>query len=273
MFLDRIVAQTRSDIERRKQERPLEELRPLVRTQAAPHDLVKILKTDGKVHLIAEVKRASPSKGMLAPHLDPIELARVYEDSGASAISVLTEPHFFLGSLDYLRAIKRTVEIPVLRKDFIIDEYQVYEARTYGADAILLLCAILDDAQLQHLLTVAHALDMRCLIETHTRQEVQRAVASGALLIGVNSRDLVTFEVYPELIRDLRPLIPPDRVVVAESGIRTAADASRLARYNIQAMLVGESLVTSNNIPAQMQVLLQATTGAWRNQGAEINGL
>ncbi len=280
MFLDRIVAQTRIDLEQRKQEYPLEEMQRLAASQPAPRDLLTALlpvpqtgspqDSKAQVRLIAEVKRASPSKGMLAPHLDPVALARTYEAHGAAAISVLTEPHFFLGSPAYLTAIKEAVSVPVLRKDFIIDEYQVYEARTWGADAILLICAILDDMQLQHLLTVAHQQQMRCLVEVHNIEETQRAVAAGARIIGVNSRDLVTFQMHPYLIRDLRQFIPADRVVVAESGIHSAADTRRLTRYDVQAMLVGESLVKSDNVAGQMQKLLQ---GANESRQVKICGL
>src|SRR3989440_4084244 len=200
MFLDRIVAQTRLDLEQRKQERPLEEMMRLAIAQTPPRDLLEAIRpgrSKSQVRLIAEVKRASPSKGLLAPHLDPVELARSYEANGAAAISVLTEPHFFLGSPEYLTAIKQAVQIPVLRKDFIVDEYQVYEARAWGADAILLICAILDDQQLRHLLHVAHEQGMYCLVETHSLEEAQRALAAGAMIIGVNSRDLVTFQMNP----------------------------------------------------------------------------
>src|SRR5213082_1026345 len=257
MFLERIVAQTKNDLEQRKREIPLEEVQRLAAAQLAPLDLYAALSSGPGVKLIAEVKRASPSKGLLAPHLDPVEIARIYEANVAAAISVLTEPHFFLGSPDYLKAIKQVVQVPVLRKDFIIDEYQVYEARAWGADAILLICAILDDNQLRHLLSAARNLDMYCLVEVHTAGEAQRAVAAGAKIIGVNSRDLVTFQMDPHLMRKLRSLLPADRVVVAESGMHTAADARRLARYDVSAMLVGESLVVSNDIPAQMRSLLQ----------------
>ncbi len=270
MFLDRILAQTRTDLEQHKRELPLEDVQQLAAAQPRPRDLPAALRQGTNVSLIAEVKRASPSKGMLAPHFDPVELARTYEANGAAAISVLTEPHFFLGSPDYLRAIKRAVRVPVLCKDFIVDEYQVYEARAWGADAILLICAILDDAQLRHLLHVAHEQGMHCLIEVHSREEAQRAVAAGAVIIGVNSRDLVTFQMHPYLIRDLRRLIPTDRVVVAESGIHTAADARRLARYDVQAMLVGESLVVSRDVAAQMHTLLR---GANASTQVKICGL
>ncbi|HZR44670.1 MAG TPA: indole-3-glycerol phosphate synthase TrpC, partial [Ktedonobacteraceae bacterium] len=238
--------------------------------QSAPRDLLEALKRGSKVHLIAEVKRASPSKGMLAPDLDPVELARTYEANGASAISVLTEPHFFLGSPAYLTKIKQAVGIPVLRKDFIFDEYQVYEARAWGADAILLICAILDDAQLRHLLQVARELGMHCLVEVHSGQEAQHAIDAGATIIGVNSRDLVTFEMNPYLIREIRQMIPADRVVVAESGIHTEADTRRLARYDVRAMLVGESLVVSKDVPGQMRMLLR---GANESTQVKICGL
>jgi indole-3-glycerol phosphate synthase/phosphoribosylanthranilate isomerase len=272
MFLDRIISQTRIDLEQRKRTVPFEEQQRLAYTQSAPRDLLQSLKVPSKsrIGLIAEVKRASPSKGKFALDVDPVELGRIYAANGATAISVLTEPHFFLGSFDYLAAIKQAVNVPVLCKDFIIDEYQVYEARAWGADAILLICAILDQIQLQTLLKVAHDLSMHCLVEVHSSEEVQRAIDAGASIIGINSRDLKTFQIHPDLIRELRPLIPKDTVVVAESGIHTSADARRLARYDVQAMLVGESLVTSHNIPAQIRTLLK---GAHENVQVKICGL
>ena len=265
MFLDRIVTQTRIDLEQRKQALPIEEVKRLAAAQSEPRDFRQSLSYGSTIRLIAEVKRASPSKGLLAPHLDPVELARTYEAGGAAAISVLTEPHFFLGSPTYLTAIKQAVNIPVLRKDFIFDEYQVYEARAWGADAILLICAILDADRLQHLLTIAHELHMQSLVEVHSAEEAELAVGAGAAVIGVNSRDLTTFQLHPNLMRELRPLIPKDRVVVAESGIHTGADARRIARYDVQAMLVGESLVVSNNVPERIRSLLQGA-----NEGVQV---
>ncbi len=270
MFLDHIVKQTLADLEERKHDVPFEEVQLRAALQPPPRDLLAPFRPASGVRLIAEVKRASPSKGILAPTFDPVQLARTYEANGAAAISVLTEPHFFLGAPEYLTAIKQAVTIPVLRKDFIVDEYQVYEARAWGADAILLICSILDDTQLQHLLNVANKQRMRCLVEVHSAEEARRAVDAGAIIIGVNSRDLVTFQVNPHLVREVRQLIPADRVVVAESGISTAADARRLARYDVQGMLVGESLVVSNDIPAQMRTLLQ---GANASTQVKICGL
>jgi indole-3-glycerol phosphate synthase/phosphoribosylanthranilate isomerase len=270
MFLERIVAQTRADLEQRKQDCPLEEMRLRASRQPRPRDLLAAFEPRDRVHLIAEVKRASPSKGMLAPDLDPVKTAQIYEANGATAISVLTEPHFFLGSPAYLTHIKEAVHVPVLRKDFIVDEYQVYEARSWGADALLLICALLDDNQLRHLLEVAHAQQMHCLVEVHSREEALRAVTAGARIIGVNSRDLVTFEMHPHILRELRQLIPADRVVIAESGIHSAADTRRLARYDVQGILVGESLVVSADIPGQIRQLLH---GANASTQVKICGL
>jgi indole-3-glycerol phosphate synthase / phosphoribosylanthranilate isomerase len=270
MFLDLIISQTRFDLEQRKCISSFEEQQRLAFAQSAPRDFLLSLKVQSKISLIAEVKRASPSKGIFAPDVDPVKLAQLYAANEATAISVLTEPHFFLGSFEYLAAIKQAVDVPVLCKDFIIDEYQVFEARAWGADAILLICSILDQIQLQKLLKVAHDLSMHCLVEVHTSEEVQRAIAAGAHIIGINSRDLKTFQIHPDLMRELRPLIPKDTVVVAESGIHTSADARRLARYDVQAMLVGESLVTSQDIPAQIHTLLK---GAHENVQVKICGL
>ncbi len=262
MFLQKIVDQTRLDLQERKRETPLSWLIERAGRQAAPRDFYKALARSGRVQMIAEVKRASPSKGLIAPDLDPVKQAQLYEANGAAAISVLTEPHFFLGSPEYLQAIKQTVNIPVLRKDFIIDSYQVYEARSWGADAILLICAILDDDKLNELLQLAQKLGMHCLVEVHNEEEARRAIASRASIIGVNSRDLVTFQMKPMLIRELRRLIPRDRLVVAESGIYTAEDARRLARYDVQAMLVGESLVISRDVAEQMYSLLASANSS-----------
>jgi indole-3-glycerol phosphate synthase/phosphoribosylanthranilate isomerase/anthranilate synthase/indole-3-glycerol phosphate synthase/phosphoribosylanthranilate isomerase len=270
MFLDQIVFQTRADLEQRTSAVPLEDLQRLAFAQVAPRDFAKALRTPSRLNLIAEVKRASPSKGVLAPYVDPVALACTYAANGAAAISVLTEPHFFLGSFEHLAAIKQEVSVPVLCKDFIVDEYQVFEARAWGADAILLICAILDQIQLQQLLKVAHYLGMRCLVEVHSSEEVERAAAAGAMIIGINSRDLRTFQMNPYLIRALRPLIPEDHIVVAESGIHTSSDARRLARYDVAAMLVGESLVTSHDIPTQIRTLL---TGANESVQVKICGL
>ncbi len=270
MFLDQIVSQTRIDLAQHKIDLPLDNLQRLALEQPRPRDVLKALEPRDRVHLIAEVKRASPSKGMLAPDINPVATARLYEENGASVISVLTEPHFFLGSSEDLTAVKNAVSVPVLRKDFIIDEYQVYEARAWGADVILLICAILDDNQLQRLLHLTHELHMRALVEVHSHEEAQRAIKAGALIIGVNSRDLTTFKMNPYLLREIRQILPKDRFIIAESGIHSEADVRRLARYDVQAMLVGESLVLSSDIPDQIRMLLH---GANQTTQVKICGL
>jgi indole-3-glycerol phosphate synthase / phosphoribosylanthranilate isomerase len=270
MFLDKIVNQTRIDLEQHKRDLSMDDLQRLAMEQPRPRDALKAFEPRDRVHLIAEVKRASPSKGMLAPNMDPVATARIYEKHGASIISVLTEPHFFLGSPAYLTAIKNAVNVPVLRKDFIVDDYQVYEARAWGADLILLICAILDDNQLHHLLHLTHELHMNALVEVHSHEEARRAVKAGALIIGVNSRDLTTFKMNPYLLREIRQSLPKDRIIIAESGIYSEADVRRLARYDVQAMLVGESLVLSPDIPAQIRMLLH---GANQTTQVKICGL
>ncbi|HEV2405924.1 MAG TPA: indole-3-glycerol phosphate synthase TrpC, partial [Ktedonobacterales bacterium] len=212
--------------------------------------------------LIAEVKRASPSKGLLAETFDPVARALAYEAGGASAISVLTEPHFFLGCLDHLTAVRERVSLPVLRKDFILDPYQIYESRAAGADALLLICAILDDATLRELLALADSLGMDALVEAHNAEETERAVAAGAKVIGGNSRDLRTFAVDTDIVRHLCPRVPDDRVFVAESGISDALGAARARAWGADAILVGEALMRASDPTAKARELATASGGA-----------
>jgi indole-3-glycerol phosphate synthase len=211
------------------------------------------------VRLIAELKRASPSRGILAPHLDLFQVADLYAHNGASAISVLTDKKFFQGRLETLRELRFThrSELPLLRKDFIIDAAQVYESRANGADAILLIAAALpDDTQFAELHALARELGLTPLVEVHNEHETARALKlKDVRLIGINNRNLVTFEVSLETTERIRPIIPADIPVVAESGIFTAGDVERLARANVDAVLVGEALVTSEDIPARVKEL------------------
>ncbi|HEU5366963.1 MAG TPA: bifunctional indole-3-glycerol-phosphate synthase TrpC/phosphoribosylanthranilate isomerase TrpF [Ktedonobacterales bacterium] len=260
-ILDTIVARTRADLQGEKQRVPLEAMRWRAEAAPPPRDFLAALRgpssatTHREAKLIAEVKKASPSKGVLVEQFDPVALARMYETGGASAISVLTEPHFFQGSLDYLAAVRAASLVPVLRKDFIVDPYQVYQARAYGADAILLICAVLDDMELAALLGLARQLGMRCLVEVHDEAETRRAIASGAQIIGVNNRDLRDFHVDTDVTRRLRALIPADRVVVSESGLHTGADVAAMARADVQAVLIGEALVTASDVLAKVREL------------------
>lgn len=253
-ILDTIVKQKQAEVAERKVSRPLSALRDLPATPA--RDFAAALARPG-LSVIAEFKRRSPSRGLLASSLDPALVARAYEAGGAAAMSVLTDREFFGGSETDLQAARAAVCLPVLRKDFTIDEYQVHEARAIGADAVLLIVRILEDALLRDLLAAAGAVGLAALVETHTAEEVDRALAAGARIIGVNSRDLDTFEVRLDAALALRPRIG-DAIAVAESGIQTADDARRVRAAGFDAILVGESLVRSGDPQAKIAELLGA---------------
>lgn len=254
-ILDEIIAHKRQEIARQKTIRLQDELVTEALNAPLSHDFVGILRAPG-VSLIAEVKKASPSKGLLCPDFDPVALARTYASNGASAVSVLTDAHFFQGRLDDLRGVRQAVNLPVLRKDFIIDLYQVYEARAAGADALLLIIAALDDATLHNLYALTRHLGMAALVEVHNAADLERALALHPRLIGINNRDLRTFDVSLDTTAALRPKIPGRITVVAESGIHAAEDVARLAAMEVDAMLVGEALVTASDIAGKVQKLV-----------------
>jgi indole-3-glycerol phosphate synthase len=254
-MLDKIIAQKREDVEQRKKEATIPYLQQLIARQKPALDLAMALKGD-HIRLIAEVKQASPSRGMLSPNFNPIELARTYAEGGAAAISVLTEANYFMGSIEHLAAIKEVVGLPLLRKDFIFDFYQIYESRAYGADALLLIVAILSQEQLKELVSLSHSLGLRCLVEVHNEGEVERAVHSEAEIIGINNRDLNTLSIDINMTRRLRPLIPQERIVISESGIRSKRDIEKLRKWGVDAVLVGEALVTAGDVWAKMKELL-----------------
>jgi indole-3-glycerol phosphate synthase len=212
------------------------------------------------VNVISEIKRASPSKGELAMDLDPVDLARTYEANGAAAVSVLTEEHFFRGSLDDLREVRKSINLPVLCKDFFLDPYQVYQARAAGADAILLIVAALDTEVLRTLLRLAENLGMAALIEVHDAVELERTLSvqrvQSRLIIGVNNRNLHSFEVSLSTTEKLHPLVPPKAILVSESGIHCRADVERLDAAGANAILVGEALVRAQNAGAKIRELL-----------------
>lgn len=207
------------------------------------------------VQVIAEVKRASPSKGLIVPDFPYLQIARDYEAAGAAAISCLTEPYWFQGRDEYLAEIAREVRIPVLRKDFVVDEYMVYQAKALGARAVLLICAILDDAQLSAYRQLADELQMSALVEAHTGEEVQRAVACGARVIGVNNRDLKTFNVDMAAARELRDMVPAHTLFVSESGVKSAADVEAARAMRADAVLVGETLMRADDKRAKLAEL------------------
>lgn len=206
--------------------------------------------------LIAEVKKASPSAGVIAADFDPVKIARAYEDAGAHAISVLTDEKFFQGHLSYLTKVREAVSIPCLRKDFIVHEVQIYEAAVAGADAILLIVAALDDAQLRHLYEVAEKCQLDALVEVHDMAELDRALELDAKLIGINNRNLTTFEVDLETTVRLSEQVPDDVILVAESGLKTREDTQRVFDAGCNAILVGESLMRTNDIASQVEELL-----------------
>jgi len=253
-ILDKIIAHKREEVDRQKQVKPLSAWGDEAESSPPPRNFLAALRTPG-VSLIAEVKKASPSKGLLCPDFDPVRLARAYAANGAAAISVLTDERFFQGSLDDLRAVRQAMDIPVLRKDFVVDAYQVYEARAAGADAVLLIVAALDDAMLHDLYALIRQLNMAALIEVHNAAELERALSLRPRLIGVNNRDLQTFHVTLDTTAALRPHIPADVVLIAESGIHTPEDVVRLDAIGVDAMLVGEALVTAENVGEKVRSL------------------
>jgi len=255
-MLNKIIAQKREEVEQRKKVVTITYLQQRIARQKPALDLALAIKGD-HIRLIAEVKQASPSRGMLSPNFNPIELARTYAEGGAAAISVLTEANYFMGSIEHLAEIKEVVGLPLLRKDFIFDLYQVYESRAYGADALLLIAFILSQEQLKELVSLSHNLGLRCLVEVHNEEEVGRAVLSEAEIIGINNRDLTTFTVDITTTHRLRPLIPQERIVVSESGIKTKRDIEKLEKWGVDAVLVGEALVTTRNVQTKMKELLR----------------
>jgi indole-3-glycerol phosphate synthase len=207
--------------------------------------------------LITEVKRASPSKGIFLPDYNPVQIAMEYANEGAAAISVLTEKKYFGGSIEHLSAIKRELSLPLLRKDFIFDPYQVYESRACGADALLLIAAVLSIEQLKELLLLSHSLELKCLVEIHSEAEIELILPVNEIeIIGINNRDLSTFNVDIDTTRRLRPLIPPDKIVISESGIKDCNDVRKLKEWGVNAALIGEALLTANNISSKMKELL-----------------
>jgi indole-3-glycerol phosphate synthase len=256
MFLDKIVAEKLKELEQRQKVVPLTELRKAIMERPMPPDLAAALKGDS-LSLIAEVKRASPSRGVIRADLDPVKLASTYAQGGAAAISVLTESRYFGGNQEDLEAIRRQLpNIPLLRKDFILNPYQIFESCAWGADAVLLIVAILDDAELEELLMLSHALGMQCLVEVHNEEELKRARAHNIRIIGINNRDLDTMAVDLNVTRQLRPLIPPSCLAVSESGIKGRDDIQKLREWGINAVLIGEALVTASNVAAKIKELL-----------------
>jgi indole-3-glycerol phosphate synthase len=261
MILDEIVKSKKESLERQKRGVPLREMkRRCADMQRKPIDFASALRGDD-IALIAEVKKASPSKGIINADIDPVKLATTYAANGAAAISILTEENYFKGSINYLEAVRNSfdaqkIRVPLLRKDFIFDPYQIYESKANGADALLLIVAILDDDKLVQLIDMSYTLGMKCLVEVHDEIELRRAVSSGCRIIGINNRDLQTFKISLRTTERLRPLVPDDCIVVSESGIKHRADVEKLRQWKVNAMLVGEVLSAAKDTARKMKELL-----------------
>jgi len=255
-ILSQILADKRTEIDCARRRIPHSELEKRIGDMAPARDFEGALRTANRPALIAEVKKASPSKGIIREDFDPVEIARIYADNGAACLSVLTDEPYFQGHLRYLRAIRDAVDIPLLRKDFFIDDYQILEARAAGADAILLIAAALTDTELEWMLEAAGSLGMTAIVEVHNRGEVDEALATSAPIIGINNRDLHQFRTTLQTTIDLLPSIPPDRLVVTESGINRRADVEKMAAAGVHAILVGEALMREPDIAAKMHELL-----------------
>lgn len=243
-ILEEIAEKTRERIRKEKRQFPLDQLKTLAEKAPQQPSFLEALKKPGMSY-ICEVKKASPSKGLIAPEFPYLEIAKEYEVAGASAISCLTEPFYFMGSDTYLREITETVDIPVLRKDFTVDKYMIYQAKAFGAAAVLLICAILNDQELLEYRELAETLGMDALVEAHDENEVARALKTGAKIVGVNNRDLKTFKVDMNNSIRLRNLAPDNVVFVSESGIKNAGDIAILERNRVGAVLIGETLMRS----------------------------
>ncbi|HYE42478.1 MAG TPA: indole-3-glycerol phosphate synthase TrpC [Caulobacteraceae bacterium] len=256
--LERIAAYKREEVRARKAARPQAVVEQAAAAVSPPRGFARALTSapDGKLALIAEIKKASPSKGLIRADFNPPELARAYEAGGAACLSVLTDGPSFQGDDSYLMAARAAVALPCIRKDFLVDPWQAAESRALGADAILIILAMIDDAVAADLAAEAARLGMDALVEVHDEIEMERAVALGARLIGVNNRDLRSFEVDLAVTERLAQMVPADALLVTESGVFTAADAARMARGGAKAMLVGESLMRQADVTAATRALL-----------------
>jgi len=243
MILDRIIKNKRLEVENSKKSLPLEHLVKGIENLEDTKGFCDSLKHDGSVKVIAEIKCASPSKGVLREDFDHVGISKSYAKNGASAISVLTDTRFFKGSYKHLTDVRNTVDVPLLRKDFIIDPYQVYESRYYGADAILLIVSALDLEILKQLLELARSLNMEAVVEVHDEAELEKAIDAGCRIVGINNRDLKSFDVSLEVSMRLAKLIPEGNIVISESGISSIEDIEKLASVGINVFLIGETFM------------------------------
>jgi indole-3-glycerol phosphate synthase len=260
-MLAEIIQAKRAELGHIMQEIPLARLQERLKEVASPRNFWHALQGQGRVggqsvRIIAEIKRASPSKGMIAPAADPIQIGKIYAKNGAAAISVLTERTYFQGDISFLPRVKQAVHVPVLRKDFLFDPYQIYESRAYGADALLLIVAALEEPLLRDLLSLTHSLHMQALVEVHTEEELEIALRAKTRIIGINNRNLQTFHTDKETTVKLIARIPPEIVVVSESGIHTRADIQYLQEHGAHVFLIGEALMRGTDPGQKLRELL-----------------
>ncbi len=248
MILDKIFSYKLKEVEEAKKLVSIESLKERCKDSPQTGKFSSAIKRENGIKFIAEVKKASPSAGIIREDFNYVNIAIEYEAGGASAISVLTDKEFFMGDIRYLSEIKQLVNVPVLRKDFVIDPYQIYEARAAGADSILLIARILTKEQMDTFLTLAHELEMECLVEVHDKDELEKVVETEAAIIGINNRNLDTLETNLETTFQLESLIPEEKIIVSESGIKTRADILKLEEAGIDAILIGETLMRSKDI-------------------------
>ncbi len=256
-ILSTIIERTRHRIQIRKNKLPLEAIQEKIPTLPPTRDFSAVLQDKQNINLICELKKASPSKGLILKDYDPIKIAKIYEESGAKAISVLTESDFFLGSLNDLKDVKNATTIPVLRKDFILDDYQLYESRYFGADCILLIVRLLEREELHSLIELSKKLNLHSLVEVHTKNDLKKALECEAENIGINNRNLDSLNVNIKTSISLFPFIPAEKKVVSESGIKGKKEIGMLKNCGINSFLIGESLLTSPNIKDKIQEFLQ----------------
>ena len=254
MILDKIISVKKEEVAHLKQARPLHELKAILLDLPPVRDFRKAISVK-ECAIIAELKRRSPSRGILREDFDPIKIASIYERNGAAAVSVLTDKHFFGGDKKYLGDIRENVSLPLLRKDFIIDAYQIYETRSLGGDALLLIAYLLEEKQLKEYIHLAGSLGLSALVEIHSCDELDKALAAEACIIGINNRDLKTFSIDLKTSLDIAPHIPADKIVISESGIHTRRDIEVLMKAGIHVFLIGEILMLSDNIGKKLREL------------------
>ena len=261
MILNEIVAYKKSELKETKANQSLDEIKRKLKDIPSPRDFFGVLKaTTGndkeETKIIAEIKKASPSKGLICPSFDPLRIGKIYEESGASALSVLTESRFFQGDLAFLQKLKNELSLPLLRKDFIFDEYQVYESLLAGADAFLLIARILEVNEITNLISLANKLNLTTLVEVHSKEDIEKALSSGAKLIGINNRDLDTFKVDLNITFSLLPSIPDGLLVISESGICSRDEILELQRRGVNGFLIGEAILKEEDKGGKLKELI-----------------